>query len=418
MQDVISTSGTNKNGFTGTALFNPFLPEFRSDPYPFYHRLRSKDPIHWSYLGFWVITRYADNLTLLRDSRFSSDLRNWSGYEQRYIRREHVEFSPLAQLVSKWITNQDPPYHTRLRGLVSKAFNPRSIEAMRPHIQDIVNQLLDRVQDAGVMDVIADLAYPLPITVIAQMLGVPVEDRDRLKQWSFDISRTLDPVMTLDLFKQVNSSIMTFIEYLRHLITERRNHPQQDLLSAMIVAREQSDMLSEDELIATCIFLFAAGHETTSNLIGNGLLALLRHPDELDKLKQNPTLIQSAIEELLRYESPVQLWWRTALEDIEFGNSIIRKGQMVIVHLGAANRDPDQFPDPDRLDITRRENRHIAFSNGIHTCLGAALARLEAEIVFNTLLERMPNLKLQSNAVEWHETMSLRSLKALPIAFN
>jgi cytochrome P450 len=289
---------------------------------------------------------------------------------------------------------------------------------MRPHIQDIVNQLLDRVQDAGVMDVIADLAYPLPITVIAQMLGVPVEDSDRLKQWSFDISRTLDPVMTLDLFKQVNSSIMTFIEYLRHLITERRNHPQQDLLSAMIVAREQSDMLSEDELIATCIFLFAAGHETTSNLIGNGLLALLRHPDELNKLKQNPTLIQSAIEELLRYESPVQLWWRTALEDIEFGNSIILKGQMVIVHLGAANRDPDQFPDPDRLDITRRENRHIAFSNGIHTCLGAALARLETEIVFNTLLERMPNLKLQSNAVEWDEIMSLRSLKALPIAFN
>jgi hypothetical protein len=289
---------------------------------------------------------------------------------------------------------------------------------MRPHIQEIVNQLLDKVEGAGVMDVIADLAYPLPIIVIAELLGVQLEDRNRLKQWSFTIARTLEPLMTLDVFDHVNENIMSFTEYLRDLVAERRKNPKSDLISALIAARDQGDRLSEDELIATCIFLFAAGHETTSNLIGNGLLALLRHPDQMEKLKQEPTLIPSCVEELLRYDSPVQLWWRTALEDIEIGSKTIRKGQLAMVYLGAANREPAQFSDPDQLDITRCENRHIAFSYGIHSCLGAALARVEGQIAFNTLLQRMPELKLQSNTLQWRETISLRGLKALPIAFK
>lgn len=396
--------------------FNPFLPEFRADPYPLYQHLRSADPVHWSeFLGFWILTRYRDCVAVLRDARFSANPRSWAGYED-FLQAQGGS-GPLMQMERNWMLLMDPPDHTRLRTLVSKAFTPRVVESMRPHIQDIVDDLLDVVHDAGGMDIIAALAYPLPVIVIAETMGVPVADRDKFKRWSRDLAATLDPVTTPEIIQQGNAATLAFMEYFRALVAQRRKNPTNDLLSALIAAEEQGDKLSEEELLATAILLFGAGHETTMNLIGNGLLALLRHPDQIKQLKTTPALIQSTVEELLRYDSSVQMTARSALVDVEIDGKLIRKGQQVIVVLGAANRDPDQFPDPDRLDIARTENRHIAFGQGIHYCLGAPLARVEAQIAINTLLRRMPTLRLQTNTLEWRDTVTLRGLKALPVAF-
>jgi cytochrome P450 len=397
--------------------FNPLLPEFRVNPYPFYHQLRAADPVHWSgFLGFWVLSRYADCVAVLRDAtRFSADPKDLA-IDPRLMSDLGAD-RPLMQMQEKWMLLMNPPDHTRLRTLVTKAFTPRVVEGMRPRIQDLVDQLLDTVQAAGTMDVIADLAYPLPAIVIAGMLGVPVEDRDKLKDWSSTLARTLDPIVTPEVLTAGDEATLAFIDYFSNLVAKRRQDPQDDLLSGLIAAEEQGDRLSEDELLATAILLFGAGHETTMNLIGNGLLALFRHPDQLEKLRHSPALIQSAVEEFLRYDGPVQMTARTAMENLEIGGRAVSKGQQVIILLGAANRDPAQFPDPDRLDITRAENRHIAFSHGIHYCLGAPLARVEAQITINTLLRRVPALQLKNEDLEWREMVTLRGLKALPIVF-
>ncbi|MBI4561578.1 MAG: cytochrome P450, partial [Candidatus Rokubacteria bacterium] len=298
---------------------------------------------------------------------------------------------------------------------------PRVVEGMRPHIREIVDGLLDKVQDAGTMDVIADLAYPLPITVICEMLGVPGSDRNRLRGWSLDIARSLDAIGLPADPEVVARGVVArraLAEYFRDgLIAERRKRPQADLLSALIAAEEQGDKLSEGELLATCNLLLVAGHETTVNLIGNGLLALLRHPDQLNALREAPSLIESAVEELLRYDGPVQRTARIPNTDVEIDGRKIAKGEMVVALIGAANRDPAHFPDPDRLHITRGASDHVAFGWGIHFCLGAPLARAEAQIAIGTLLRRVPGLTLATTAPEWRETSVLRGLKALPVAF-
>jgi pimeloyl-[acyl-carrier protein] synthase len=397
--------------------FNPFLPEFRENPYPFYHRLRSVDPVHWSDIaGRWVLTRYGDCVAVLRDAtRFSADPNTWSGFPD-FVAAQGGP-GPLMEMQTNWMLMKDPPDHTRLRMLVTKAFTPRVAEGMRPRVQAIVDNLLDDVQAAGHMDLIANLAFPLPTIVICEMLGVPVEDREQFKGWTRDLARSLDPIVTPEIIAAADQATVAFADYFRSLVATRRKNPQNDLLSGLIAAEERGDHLTEDELLATAILLLGAGHETTMNLIGNGTLALLCNPDQLTKLQHDPTLMPSAVEEFLRYDGSVQMTARTALADVEIGGKTIPKGVQAIIILGAANRDPAQFLDPDRLDITRPDNRHIVFSYGIHHCLGAPLARVEGQVTINTLLRRMPNLRLTGEPLEWRETVTLRGLKALPVTF-
>jgi cytochrome P450 len=397
--------------------FNPFLPEFRENPYPFYHRLRSADPVHWSDLaGRWVLTRYSDCVAVLRDAtRFSADPNTWSGFTD-FVSAQGGP-GPLMEMEKDWMLLKDPPDHTRLRTLVTKAFTPRVAEGMRPRVQAIVDDLLNNVQAAGRMDLIADLAFPLPTIVICEMLGVPPEDREQFKGWTRDLARSLDPIVTPEIIATADQATVAFADYFRVLVSTRRKNPQNDLLSGLIATEERGDHLTEDELLATAILLLGAGHETTMNLIGNGMLALLRNPAQLTKLQNDPTLMPSAVEELLRYDGSVQMTARNALADVEIGGKMISKGVQAIIVLAAANRDPAQFPDPDRLDITRPDNRHIVFGYGIHHCLGAPLARVEGQVVINTLLRRMPNLQLTGEPLEWRETVTLRGLKALPVTF-
>ncbi|HEV8677156.1 MAG TPA: cytochrome P450 [Methylomirabilota bacterium] len=388
-------------------LFNPLLAEFHANPYPFYHRLRREDPVHHSTLGPWVLTRYDDVELVLRDSRFGR-----AGFTP-FLDTDEDRLPPSMLF-------RDPPDHTRLRSLVSRAFTPRVIEAMRAHIQEIVDRLLERVRAAGAMDLIADLAYPLPVTVICEMLGVPVEDQARIQQWSTDVARSLDAIgMTADpqVAERGRIGRRALADYFRALLPERRRHPREDLLSSLIAAEERGDRLTEGELLTTCILLFVAGHETTVNLIGNGVLALLRHPDQLARLRENPGLITSAVEELLRYDSPVQRTGRIPTADVEIDGRTIPKGSMVVAAIGGANRDPAHFPEPDRLDLGRPDNRHLAFGFGIHFCLGAALARVEGQVAIGTLLDRLPGLALATDTPEWRESSVLRGLKALPVRF-
>jgi pimeloyl-[acyl-carrier protein] synthase len=393
-------------------VFNPLLPEFHANPYPFYRRLREADPVHHSALGIWVLTRYDDAVMILRDPRFGREgmadlLEARLGYDTDVSHTRDMLF-------------RDPPDHTRLRGLVNRAFTPRVVEAMRPHIQDIVDGLLDRVEGAHGMDVIEDLAYPLPVRVICEMLGVPTSDQEVFRQWSADIARSLDAAILpadSEVIPRGREAREALSAYLRSLIATRRKNPRVDLLSALIAVEEEGSKLSEGELVSTCALLLIAGHETTVNLIGNGLLALLQHPDQMRPLSDNPALIQCAVEELLRFDGPVQRTGRMTMVDVEIGGRQIPKGSIVTAVIGAANRDPAHFPDPDRLDVARRDNRHIAFGFGIHFCLGAPLARIEGQVAIGTLLRRMPALKLVSDTPKWRESSVLRGLKTLPVTF-
>ena len=408
----VSHSGASENAVSPPVEFNPLMPEFIADPYPFYHRLRAEDPVHRSTLlpDTWIVTRYADVVRVLRDLRFDRhDVENFF--------RERFGEGPLINVFTKWMLFRDPPDHTRLRTLVNKAFTPRAIEGLRPRIQELVNYLLDAAQQRSSMDIMADLAYPLPVLVICELLGVPAKDRDLFKEWSGDVAQTLDPIQTPDMVAKGHAVVESMMSYFRGLIATLRKNPQDNILSAMIAAEEQGDRLSEDELLANCILLFSAGHETTVNLIGNGLLALLHNPKQKLLLQENPTLVQSAIEEFLRYDGPVQLTGRSTKEDVEIGGKLVRQGERVITVLAAANRDPAQFSDPDRLDITRKDNYHLAFGQGIHFCLGASLARAEAQIAIGTLLHRMPNLMLLDETPQWRPAFTLRGLQTLLVAF-
>jgi pimeloyl-[acyl-carrier protein] synthase len=393
--------------------FNPMAPEFVADPYPTYRRLREEDPVHQSPLGFWVLTRYDDVVSSLKDPRMTKE-----PIAAFVAARFGLPSPPGGMGLS--MLDRDPPDHTRLRGLVSKAFTPRVIEQLRPHIQQIVDGLLDKVEGEPGMDLIEQFAYPLPVIVICEMLGVPVADHERFKGWGLDIARGLDAILLPPDSPVAQKSMQArhaLAAYFRELIAERRTDPRDDMLSGLIAAEEAGDKLTEDELLATCILLLVAGHETTVNLIGNGSLALLRHPDQRKRLQGDPGLITTAVEELLRFDGPVQRTARIPSEDVTFGGKTIGKGEMVMPFIGAADRDPAQFPDPDRLDIGRTENRHIAFGWGIHFCIGAPLARVEGQLAINTLLKRKPKLTLATAEPQHRQSLTLRGLTSLPVSF-
>ena len=399
--------------------FNPIAKSFRIDPYPQYRALQSRDPFHRTRLADgWVLTRHEDVSTVLRDGRFITDERKHPQYEERRAQMVKAGAISADQPETPSMLRLDPPDHTRLRSLVNKAFTPRAIERLRPRVEEIVQELLDPLQQAGAMDVMKEIAYPLPVVVIAELLGIPPEDRDKLKRWSDDIVLAIAGMQSTDGLRRSRVAGDEMRAYMEGIAEERRREPKEDLLSALLAAEEEGDKLSMDEVFSTCILLLVAGHETTTNLIGNGLLALLRHPEQMELLRSDPSLAEGAVEELLRYDSPVQLTGRFVLEDVEMQGHTITAGQQVILLLGAANRDLVKFDDPDLLDLTRENSsQHLSFSNGIHACLGAPLARLEGQVALPALIERFPNMRLATDRLEWGDGIILRGLKELPVAF-
>ena len=398
-------------------VFNPLSPQFIRNPYPFYQQLRETDPMHVTPFGAFLASRHAEASLVLRDKRFGKD------FVGRTIRRygPKIMEEPIFRSMSHWMLQQDPPDHTRLRGLVVKAFTARRVEDMRPRIREVVEQTLDAVVDRGKMDLIADFAFRLPVTIICDMLGIPEEHREVFYASSRNGGRILDPVpLTPAEIADANASNAMAQMYFEQLFELRRREPGDDLTTQLVQAEEDGSKLTNEELTANIILLFGAGHETTVNLIGNGLLALHRNPDQLALLKARPELITNAVEEFLRYDSSVQLTGRTALEDIEdLGGRRIAQGDNVLCLLGSANRDPALYPDrPDSLDIERPNVRPLSFGGGIHHCLGAQLARIEAEIAISALLKRLPDLRLDDAAnPAWRPTFVLRGLKCLPASW-
>ena len=407
-------------------MFNPFDPDFRADPYPTYRRLREEDPVHTSILGPKVLTRYEQCSAIVRDHRTGTDetksnaYAEWLAQGNEPLMRDENNSAPFLML--------DPPDHTRLRGLVSKAFTPKVVEGLRPRAQELVDGLIDAVAGRGGtgaggakgrMDLIADVAYPLPVTIISEMLGVPTEDHETFQGWSRELARALDPDIVLppEVLEARMRASEEFGEYFRGLIAKRRAEPRDDLLSALVAAEEQGDRLSEGELVSTLMLLLIAGHETTVNLIGNGVLALLRNRAQFEKLAADPSLAKSATEEVLRYDAPVQMTMRVAHEDLQFGDFTMPKGDMALLMLAAANRDPEAFDDAETFDITRDDSRHLSFSSGIHFCLGASLARLEGQVALATLARRLPTMELAVDRPEYKENLVLRGLAALPVSF-
>jgi cytochrome P450 len=394
--------------------FNPLSPDFIRDPYPYYRRLREYDPMWRSPFGY-LASRRSDMELVLRDKRFGKDFVN--RMQKRYGATATTE--PVLHAMSLWMLSQDPPDHTRLRGLVVKAFTARRIADMRADIQDIVDEAIDRIEPRGHMDVIEDFALRLPVTVICKMLGIPDQDREMFLTGSRASGRLLDPIPpTRAELDEANERNAGARDYFLRLFDLRRREPGDDLTSQLIAAEEQGQKLTEEELIANIMLLFGAGHETTVNLIGNGVLALYRNPDQLKRLREHPELIGNAIEEILRYDSSVQLTSRAALEDATVGGVPVKRGESVLCLLGAGNRDPERYAEPDRLDIAREKPDPMSFGGGIHHCLGAQLARLEGEIAISTLLRRLPGLTLDNpDNPEWRPTFVLHGLKDLPASW-
>lgn len=385
--------------------FDPFDPAFSADPYAHYRRLRETSPVHRTPGGLWVLTRQRDCAAVLRDPRFGHG-------DGPFVR----EINAGEERVRSFLV-LDPPDHTRLRGLVSKAFTARTVQRLRPRVEQLVDELFDRALGNGTVELIEALAYPLPVMVISELLGVPHRDREQFRAWSDALARGLDPEFMLpaaELARRERARL-EFREYFRELAAERRRQPSDDLLSALVGVEDQGDVLTEPDLLATCTLLLIAGHETTVNLIANGALALIRHPDQLAYLREHPDRVAAAIEELLRYDPPVQFTTRIALEDAEVGGQPVTRGEPVMVLLGAANRDPDAFPDPDRLDLARTPGRQLAFGLGIHFCLGAPLARLEGEVALAGLIGRSRQLTLATDELQYKENLVLRGLASLPV---
>jgi cytochrome P450 len=393
--------------------------EFKANPFPLLATLRATEPIFCTHLPdkiktpLWLITRYEDVFALLKDERFPKNRRNALTPEQL---KKMPWVPPMFRPLERNMLDLDQPDHTRLRALVHKAFTPRLVEQMRERVQTLADELLDGLSRRNEMDLINDYALPLPMTIITEILGVPTSDRDKFHKWSKAVVSLSSPNVTI----RVIPSVWMFIRYLRRFFKVRRADPQDDLASALIQAEEAGDKLSEDELLAMVFLLLIAGHHTTVNLIGSGVLALLEHPDQMEKLGCEPSLIKPAVEELLRYTAPVFMSTeRYAREDVTLHGVTIPRGEMTFGVIGSANRDENVFENPDALDITREPNKHLSFGQGIHFCLGAPLARMEAQIAINTLLRRMPNmrLKVSADSLRWRPSMILRGLEALPVLF-
>jgi cytochrome P450 len=412
---------------TGTQIgLDLFQPAARADPYPGYRRQREAAPIARGPGGVWFLMRHADCSQMLRDSRFGhTEPSEFAGnpiFSGRALSPDSLLDEQGVPVVSFLVRN--PPDHTRMRRLVAKAFTPRMVALLAPRIEELVDELLDgalaaerALDPAGDgVDLIGALAYPLPVTIISELLGVPAGDHAKFQGWSRALARGLDPDFLLppNVRERQRNARAEFAEYFRDLAARRRTDPGEDLFSALCSVEEAGDALTEQELLVTCTLLLVAGHETTVNLIGNGTQALLRNPDALARFRADPSIAPNAVEELLRYDSPVQLTLRLALADAEVGGQAIARGELVLALIGAANRDPDAFSDPDRLDLDRQPTRHLAFGAGIHFCLGAPLARLEGQIALRRLLERAPALRLAGEPV-WRENLVLRGLERLPV---
>jgi pimeloyl-[acyl-carrier protein] synthase len=391
-----------------------FLPEFREDPYPFYRAMQETAPLQQIPLGTWTVNRFADANAILRDPRFSTNQHHSRVFQQMVESGLVSEEDELP--IDETLLFLDPPDHTRIRSLISKAFTPRTVERLRPHVEDLCDQLIAPLRDKGTFYLVSELAYPLPVQVICELLGVPASDHVMFESWSRVLAHGIDPapLQTPAIRRALFESITALQAYFVELFAARRRNPRDDLLSALVQAEQDGDRLSEAELHATCIFLLIAGHETTVNLIGNGMLALLHNPAEADRLRADPRLLAGAVEELLRYDSPVQFTIRISTDDVCVAGRHLPAGEAFIVIIGAANRDPDEFVDPDRLDVSRNPH-HLGFGGGIHFCLGAALARMEAQIVVGRVLDAFPNLELAGPPTR-RPTFTLRGLAELPVA--
>jgi hypothetical protein len=396
-------------------LYQLLDPEVLANPYPLYARLRSEAPVYWDpYLHAWVVTRYADVVTVLH--HFSA---NRTPTPEQLAALGLADLAPLSQLMVKQMLFMDAPDHTRLRGLASMAFTPARVEVLRSHIQEIMDRLLEPLVSAGRMDLIADLAAPLPAIVTAEMLGVPTSDSDQLKAWSADFAEVLGNFQhNPDRASRTLKCVAEMTTYFRAAMQRLRVEPTEGLINALMTAEIDGDRLTDEEIIANSIVTMVGGQETTTNLIGNGVLALLRNPDQLGRLRSDLSLVPSAVEELLRYESPSQHTARLAPQDTMLGGKQIRKGQAVIAVMGAGNRDPDRFPDPDRLDIARTDNRHLAFGWASHFCFGAPLARIEGQIALQAIVRRLPDLALEPGPLVWRDNLGLRGLMSLPVTFS
>lgn len=397
------------------SLFHRLDPETLADPYPLYRSLQEEDPVHWDpYLHSWVLTKYEDVVQAVQS--FSSE-RSPTPEQFTAYGMEHL--NPVAQVLVRQMIFRDPPAHTRLKALAAAAFTPARVEALKAHIQEITDNLLDAVAPLGRMDVIADLADLLPATITSELMGVPVRDRDWLKSRSIQFTGLLgnfqhNPDRSRAMLEVTEELTLYFKERLKEQEIESRP----GVVHAFRTAEINGDRLSEEEVTANCIITLVGGLETTTNLIGTWILTLLKHPDHLRRLSENPSLLGTAVEEALRFESPVQYTARIAPEDVEIRGRKIRKREAVITLLAAANRDPDRFPDPDTFDMERRDNRHVAFAWGPHYCFGAALARVEAQIVLRTVLRRLKNLTLEPGAQRWLNNMVFRGLETLPVTFD
>jgi cytochrome P450 len=417
-----TTSDTTRDSAQGP-IFDPFDPRWASDPTTVYADLRERAPIHWNPLGFWVVTRHADCLAVLRDRRASSDSLNVAVERMPQGFRTPVdEDDPMrtAMLEMRPFLFRDPPDHTRLRSLVSKAFTPKVVESLRARTHEVVDELLDAALEVDRVDLLEEFAYPLPVRIICDLLGVPVEDQDRFKAWSNALARGLDPdfLLSEEVIAARTEGILQFSQYFFELLAERREHPGDDLLSRLVEAEDGGTVLSETELLSTCILLLVAGHETTVNLISGGALALLRHPDQLERFRTDPGVARSGVEEMLRYVSPVQLTGRAFIEDTEIGGVEFATGDFAMLLLASANHDPAQFEHPGRFDVTRTPNNHLGFGFGIHHCLGAPLARMEAQVALTSLVRRAPGLALAVDEVTYKTNVVLRGMESLPVVMH
>ena len=390
--------------------YNPLSAHMTQNPYPTYAKLRAQDPVHRSILmNSWVFTRYADVDTILRDPRhFANDPRKRTSSGRRRASAPSPEDLSMLFL--------DPPDHTRLRSLVSKAFTPQTINALEPHIRSLMGTLLDDIDDPAGFDLMEAVANPLPVIVIAEMLGVPLEDRAQFKIWSNQRARIIEPTISAQERQIAEAAARSLDAYFLNIIKARRVEPQNDLISALVHAEEEGDTLTEREMLSMLRLLLVAGNETTTNLIGNGMLALLRHPEQLQALRDDPSLIPAAVEELVRFDAPVQSDFRAAVEDCEVGGFPVQRGQNIVLLIGAANHDPAVFHQPERLDINRRDSNNISFGRGVHHCLGASLARLESRIAFEVLLERFTtSMRLLTDRPPFRNSVVLRGLQHLPV---
>jgi len=404
-------------------LFNPFEPGFFDHPYEQYARIRTADPVHRSPLDLLMLFGYDDCFKLLRDAHMSVDPAVAAGINPDAVNR-FAEFRAAnpdfgEPTPNRGILNIDPPDHTRIRRLMSTVFTPKRVEGLRPEVQKLVDGMLDAVAADRQMDLIADLAFPLPFVVISEMLGMPAADRDLLRDWSHTVVKMLDPILSNEEIREALIADGHMVTHCREAIEWKRANPADDLLTALIHAEDEGHTLSADELLDQVVLLFIAGHETTVNLIGNATLALLRNRDQLELLRGDPSLDANAVDELLRYDSPVQFSRRIVLQEHRVGDAVIAPGSFVMTCLGSANHDPAMFgPDAESLDLRRTNpGRHLSFGSGVHHCLGASLARLEAQVALGTLVRRFPELELATDAPAWNNRIVLRGLDTLPVAF-